>query len=238
MSQLQYPHYCQAIDDSDHGGAIRKARLIEGVEGDYGIKLNIDLILRGPQIIKHIADMTNRPIFADLKMNNGKRTMAELVKEVGDRGAKMVNAYVQADRLLEKAIMAAEPFGMIFLGVTVTTHFDEAYCRKYYRRSLPKTVEFLAQTAIDLGFDGYILPGTMLEHVNGIGGIRFIPATRPEWYGDKKTNDQEQIITPGQAILNGGHIASCGSPVFKSPDPKEALRRILDEVGEARKQRS
>lgn len=233
MSKLKFPRYFQAIDDSDYEGAIKKARMIEGVEGNYGIKLNLDLILRGSAIIEQISHTTGHSIFADLKMNNGKRTMEELVKEVGDRGAKMVNAYVQADRLLEKAIRAAESYSMIFLGVTVTTHFDEAYCQKYYRRTLPKTVEFLAQRAMDLGCHGYIMPGTMLKYVSDIKGIRFIPATRPAWYEDKKTNDQEQIISPSNAILTGGDIVSCGSPVFKSSDPKIALGKILAEIDAA-----
>ncbi len=238
MIELQFSHYYQAIDDSVQEKAEKKAQMIEGVEGDYGIKLNLDLISKAPQIIRQVADITGRPVFADLKMNNGKRTMNELVKMVGDQGAVMVNAYVNADRLLEKAIQTAKSYGMIFLGVTVTTHFDEDYCKEYYRRTLAETVKFLAQKAMDLGCNGYILPGTMLNDVDGIGGIKFNPAMRPEWYEDKKTNDQEQIVTPGQAILNGGDIVSCGSPVFKSPDPREALRRILDEVEEAWKQRS
>jgi len=235
---LNFPRVYLANDDSTHEGAIKKARMIEGVDGGYGIKLNIDLILRGSRIITDIGKITGRPIFTDLKMNNGKRTMDELVKEVADCGSKMVNAYVQADRLLEKALKTAESYGMIFLGVTVTTHFNEAYCREYYKRSLPETVKFLAEKAIELGFHGYIVPGTMLPYVEGIKGIRFIPATRPDWFEDKKTNDQEQVISPSEAIMTGADIVSCGSPVFKSPDPKEALRKILDEVDMAWEKRS
>lgn len=239
MNKIQFPRVCWAVDDSKHEGALEKVRKIEGVEGEYGIKVNIDLVLRGSKIITDIGNITQRPIFVDLKMNNGKRTMNELVTEVGDRGGKMINAYVQADRLLSEAIKTAEAYGMIFLGVTVTTHFDEDYCKTYYRRSLPETIRFLAQKALDLGCHGYILPGTMLKHISDIGGIRFIPATRPAWYPNKKANDQEQECTPTDAILpvddhdvrlRGADIVSCGSPVFKWPDPREAARLILDEV--------
>ncbi len=233
MKNMQFPHTYLAVDDSTREGAIKKARMIEGVEGDYGIKLNLDLILRGSKIITEIGEITGRPVFADLKMNNGKRTMRELVQEVADRGAKMVNAYVQADRLLSEAIKTAEAYNVIFLGVTVTTHFDEAYCRKYYRRSLPETIDFLAKEAINQGCHGYIIPGTMLKFVSNVDGIKFVPATRPHWYNDKKTNDQEQLCQPGEAISNSADMISCGSPVFKSPDPKEALSLILDEVSAA-----
>ena len=233
MNEFEFPRAYLAIDDSAHEGAIKKARMIEGVEGNYGIKLNLDLILRGSQIITEIGEITGRPVFTDLKMNNGKRTMRELVQEMADRGAKMVNAYVQADRLLYDAIKTAEDNGMIFLGVTVTTHFDDDYCQKYYRRSLIETVGFLAQRAVDLGCHGYILPGTMLKFVSDVGGLKFIPATRPSWFVDKKTNDQEQLCQPGEAIMNLADMVSCGSPVFKSPDPKKALRLILEEVDAA-----
>jgi orotidine-5'-phosphate decarboxylase len=242
MNQISFPRACWAIDDSNHEGAIKKAHMIEGLEGEYGVKVNVDLIARGSKIVTDIGNITGRPVFTDIKMNNGKRTMNELVMEMGDRGAKMINAYVQADRLIEKAIQTAESYGMIFLGVTVTTHFNEAFCQEYYRRSLSETISFLAQKAIDLGFHGYIMPGTMLKHVSNIGGFRFIPATRPIWYPDKKANDQEQECTPTDAILprddegnlvHGADTVSCGSPIFKSPDPREAAKLIMAEVATA-----
>jgi|GEM_PF-2336063 len=242
MKKPYYPRVCFAIDDSTHDGAKKKACMIECIGGDFGVKINIDLILRGSQIITEISKITGCPVFADLKMNNGKRTMDELVKEVTNRGAKMVNAYVQADRLLEKAIQTARDNGVIFLGVTVTTHFDEAYCWKYYRRSLSETIHFLAQEAMNLGCDGFILPGTTLKYVPAIEGFRFTPAVRPVWYAEKKTNDQEQECTPTNAVLpiddngvlvHGADTISCGSPVFKSLDPREAARLILNEVSSA-----
>jgi orotidine-5'-phosphate decarboxylase len=242
MNKIIFPRACWAIDDSNHEGAIKKAHMVEDIPGNFGIKVNIDLVVRGSEIITIIHNITRRPVFVDIKMNNGKRTMNELVLEVADCGGKMINAYVQADRLLEKAIQTARDNGIIFLGVTVTTHFNEDYCQKYYRRSLPETIKFLATEATNIGFDGIILPGTMLKYVPTYEGIRFIPATRPAWFADKKANDQEQECTPTDAVLpqdnegnlvRGADTVSCGSPVFKSPDPREAAKLIMAEVDAA-----
>ena len=227
------PKFFAAIDDSEQVGAIQKAQKIKNVRGDYGVKLNLDLILKESSIISKIAAITGRPVFSDIKMMNGKRTMRELVKAVATEGAIMINAYALADYLIKGAIEEAKERGIIVLGVTVTTHYDDDYCIKYFGKNLVDTVEMLAQAALDNGFHGYIVPGTTLSALSGKPGIKFSSSIRPSWFQDKKTNDQKQDAEPAVAIKSGANVICCGSPIFKSPDPAEALEKILKEIEEA-----
>lgn len=224
------PKFFVANDASNINEAINKTELISDVSGDYGIKLNLDLVLRDINIISKIVKLSDKPIFVDMKMWNGKRTMNEAVKIIADQGAAMVNVYSLADSMLEKTVATAKKAGLTVLGVTVLTHYDDEYCDKFFRRPMEKMVRLLAETALKWGCDGYILPGTCLKAVSDLGGLKFNPAVRPAWYGDKKVNYQKQIMELSMAFEDGADIVSCGSPVFRSDDPAEALQLILEEI--------
>ncbi|HLB50802.1 MAG TPA: orotidine 5'-phosphate decarboxylase / HUMPS family protein, partial [Patescibacteria group bacterium] len=156
------PCFFLANDASSEGKAFRNAEQVANVEGPYGMKLNLDLVTKDWSIIRRMGDFTGRPIFVDMKMWNGKRTMAEIVQAVADEGGAMVNAYASAERLLEKASEVARDTGVVLLGVTVLTHYDDAYCRRIYRRSMNDTVRMFAEMSMRWGCNGYILPGTTL----------------------------------------------------------------------------
>ena len=224
------PKFFVANDASDLKEAIDKTELISGASEDYGIKLNLDLVLKDINIISKITKFSGKPIFVDMKMWNGKRTMNEAIKAIADQGAAMVNVWAQADSMLEKAVDTAKKAGLTILGVTVSTHYDDDYCNKFFGRPMDKIVRLLAETALEWGCDGYILPGTCLDAVVDLNGLKFNPAVRPHWYGDKAVNFQKQIMEPGYAFKKGADIVSCGSPVFKSQDPKRALELILEEI--------
>ena len=229
------PKFFVANDASSSNEAINKVELISGVSESYGIKLNLDLVLKDINIISKIAKFSGKPIFVDMKMWNGKRTMNEVIKEIANQGASMVNVWAQADSMLEKAVDTAKKVGLTVLGVTVLTHYDDDYCKKFFGRPMDKMVRLLAKTALEWGCDGYILPGTCLDEVLDLGGIKFNPAVRPNWFGDKQVNFQKQIMEPGEAFRKGADIVSCGSPVFKSQNPKKALELILEEINSAHK---
>lgn len=230
MAKVKLPKFFAAVDDSTEAEVFKKIDKIASVNGYYGIKINLDLVIKDFSVIGRVAQKTNKPIFVDLKLWNGKRTMRETITEVANNGAAMVNVWALADSMLEDAVKVAEEKGLTILGITVLTHYNNDYCRKFHNMDMPDLVRLLAETSLRWGCDGYILPGTMLDAVSDLGGIKFNPAVRPEWFADKKANFQEQEFQPGEAIRRGSHIVSCGSPVFKSPDPAEALSKILKEV--------
>ncbi|OGF22934.1 hypothetical protein A2Y83_02115 [Candidatus Falkowbacteria bacterium RBG_13_39_14] len=224
------PKFFVAVDGGDYCNTYNKLEKISAVGGDYGIKLNLDNILTNASIIEYVVKKTQRFLFVDLKMWNGSRTMSEVVKHLALWGANMVNMYALADDMLEAPVAIAKKAGLTVLGVTVLTHYTEAYCQKFYKMTMNELVRLLAETALSRGCDGYILPGNSLDAVRDLGGEKFNPAVRPAWFNDKKTNLQEQIMAPGEAIKKGATIVSCGSPIFESPDPAGALRLILDEI--------
>ena len=229
------PLLCIALDDlaERETATLRMAMdLSEAVGPKIGFKLNLDyLLLVGiHEAIGKIRLLGPHPIFADIKMWNGGRTMVSVVRELVSAGVDYLTIYALADGEMEQTIAATRGTSTKVLGVTVLTHFDEKYCKRHFGRSFDATVRHLAETAFQQGCDGLILPGTNLDAVADLDMIKAVPGIRPKWYQDTR---HEQEVTPTLAVQRGASLLVCGSPVIKSAEPISALRRLLAEIEEA-----
>jgi len=197
---------------------------------EFGIKLNLDYLLnRTKSLEKTISKIRTlkRPIFADIKMFNGTRTMKSVFQTLVDLEVEYVNVYALADDLLPKAIEITEGTKTKVLGLTVLTHFDDDYCQRHFKRSLEETVRHFSEVAIEAGCHGIILPGTTLSVVSDIDTIKVVPGVRPNWYKDDRHKEE---VTPKNAVENGANILVAGSPVMKSATPILSLEKILREM--------
>lgn len=211
---------------------LRDAEQLSSLEEEFGFKANLDYLLNQKRSFKRAlrnVQQFNRPVFADLKMWNGTRTMTSVIENLVNAEVDYLNVYALADNLLPKAIKATEGSKTKVLGLTVLTHFSEAYCQKHFRRSLKETVRHFAKVALEAGCHGIILPGTALDIVKDLDTIKLVPGVRPRWYSDTR---HEEKVEPRVAVANGADILVCGSPIMKAVDKVEALRKILFETGE------
>ena len=208
------------------------AKQLSEIKGPFGFKINLDYLLKYgveglASSVKKVQQF-NRPVFADLKMWNGTRTMRSVIEMLVDSEVDYLNVYALADDLLPKAIQATEGSKTQVLGLTVLTHFSENYCQRHFRRSLNETVRHFAEVALERGCHGIILPGTALDIVQNLETIRVVPGVRPKWYHDTR---HEEAVEPGMAVEKGASALVCGSPIMKSPDKAMALKKVLSEMG-------
>lgn len=202
---------------------------------NFGFKLNLDFILNTALLgdrkpFERVLNL-GRPIFADLKMWNGKRTMTSIVDGLTKKGVDYFNVYSLADRpFLETVVESTKGTKMKVLGVTVLTHYNEDYCQRMRGCSLRDAVRKDAEVAYSVGCHGIILPGTILDVVSDLNIEKLVPAVRPSWYGKTGDNYQEQETFVRDAISGGANLLVCSSPIRKSKDRKEALIKTLDEM--------
>lgn len=207
---------------------LKTAKSFLDVEGNFGFKINLDYLLT-----KSITNALNRiqqfdrPVFADLKMWNGQRTMIDIVKELVDFEVEYLNVYALADTEIPEVVRITSGTNTKVLGLTVLSHYDDDYCNEHFKRSLKDTVKHFTSIAIRRGCHGIILPGTALESVRNTHTIKLVPGIRPSWYKDTRHKEE---VTPTIAIENGANILVCGSPIMKTDEPAKSLRRILDEM--------
>ncbi len=198
------------------------------VEGNFGFKINLDyLLVHGiKQAVARVATY-GRPIFADIKMWNGSRTMADTVDRLVDAGVRCLNVYALADSMLPKAVEQARGSNTQVFAVTILTHYDDKYCRRHFKRSLPVVVRDLTIIALAARCDGVILPGTTMKSIANFKCKKMNPGIRPAWFSDDR---HEQETLPADACRMGASDVVCGSPLTTSPEPKEALKRLLGEL--------
>lgn len=219
------------------GLATNEAKTIEIVEKllatneHFGLKLNLDYLINSKKNLKEAIEdvkVFNRPIFADIKMWNGSRTMKSVIQSLIDLEVEFTNVYLLADDQLPEVISITRGTKTKILGLTVLTHYDDEYCRRHYGRSMPETVRHFSDIAITVGCHGIILPGPALYAVKDLKNIiKTVPGVRPKKFKD---NRHKEEIEPGEAILNGANIIVVGSPIMKSDDPAESMTEIISEI--------
>jgi len=206
------------------------AKQLSDMPGNFGFKLNLDYLLNRAKSLETIiskAQTLKRPIFADIKMWNGTRTMKSVFQTFIDLEVEYINVYALAGNLLPKAIEITKGTKTKVFGITVLTHFDNGYCLENFRRTLPEAVRYFSKVAVEYGCHGVILPGTTLSVVKDIITIKVVPGVRPEWYKDDR---HEEEVTPKYAVENGADFLVIGSPIMKSVAPASALEKILSEM--------
>lgn len=224
-----------ALDDLDRkeSETLEVARQLSSrVDGDFGFKINLDYLLNTKLSLSEAVSQIQylgRPVFTDLKMWNGSRTMEAVIKNLVSMGVEYLNVYALADDMLPKAIEVTKGTKTKVLGITVLTHYDDDYCKRHFRSTLSKTVRHLSKVAIERGCHGVILPGTVLADVKDLRILKAVPGVRTNWYQDTR---HEQEIEPKVAVELGADILVCGSPIMKSADKISALKRVLSEMKE------
>lgn len=205
-------------------------KLTENTQKQIGFKINLDYALKKglDYAVESVQfHCPGSPIFVDLKMFNGSRTMANIAERLVALEVDYFNIHALADKEIKKAKKITRGSKTRILGVTVLTHFDDDYCNTYFKNSQKNTVATLASRAIEFGCDGVIIPGTALDAISNLKTIKVVPGIRPHWFKDDR---HSQEITPKKAREKGADIIVCGSPIIKSENPVYAMKRILEEI--------
>ena len=101
--------------------------------------------------------------------------------------------------------------------------------------SLDEYILARAETAIDAGCDGLIVSGQAIQalrmkYPQSTGIILVSPGIR---LAGTPRDDHKRHTTPTEAIRLGADYLVVGRPIRSAPDPREAARRIIDEIHQA-----
>lgn len=151
-----------ALDYNEREQNLNLAGQLSEVAGEFGYKVNLDHVILWGLDYVHDVQSQEKPVFVDLKVNNGPRTMSNIFATLAEMGVNHTNIWAFADGLIEPAVKAVEGSETKVLGVTITTRFDDNYCQRHFGRSMRESVSHFAKVAVDAGCDGIILPGTCI----------------------------------------------------------------------------
>ena len=200
------------------------AEILAKTGHNIGFKLNLDYLLKvGIKTAGRLKDF-GRPLFADVKMWNGLRTMIDIMEQLWDAGFTYTNVHILAGSSQIPRMNFTCPFKL--LGVALLTHYDEDYGHQFFDQCTSHQITKLITIGNSMTLEGIICGPAHISLV-GKGKLAVCPGIRPTWYEDKRHINS---FTPAQAVQAGVDIMVIGSPITKAPKPLEALDRIFEEI--------
>ena len=187
----------------------------------------------GPDAVHAVRNAGCR-VFLDLKYYDIPNTVAGAVKIAVSLSVDMLNMHILGGRaMMESAVAAARESASppILLGVTVLTSYDELGWKKTgFSKSISETVPDMAMQAKKAGLDGVVCSPREVKELRPLMGDEFVlvtPGVRPSW---AKAQDQRRIMTPKEAVAAGSDYLVIGRPITADPDPREAAKRVIEEL--------
>lgn len=232
-----------ALDVSTAHDALTLADRLHGVVG--GFKIGSQLFTAaGPDVVRTLVTRGER-VFLDLKFHDIPNTVAGAVASATQLGVWMLNVHASGGRpMLEAARKSAdstteqlgEPKAPLVIAVTVLTSLDAATLASVGVSASPMDqVVRLAQMTKAAGCDGVVSSPQETAAIRAACGKDFVIVT-PGIRGASAASgpdDQQRTSTPRGAIEAGSSYLVIGRPITGAADPRDAAKRIADEIAGA-----
>lgn len=203
-------------------------------------KIGLELFIRhGPELIPWIRSQHGTAVFLDLKLHDIPVTVERAMRSVAALDVALATVHCgESPRMLAAAVAGAGVTGV--LGVTVLTSVTNADLQQTGLvgaddHGLEKLVLHRAAMAHESGCAGVVCSAQEAGLIKARWGQDFLavtPGIRPAWDGVGQ-QDQKRVVTPAAAIRQGADYLVIGRPIRDAADPRDAARRVADEIGAA-----
>jgi orotidine-5'-phosphate decarboxylase len=219
---------------------IDRARELVDALGDSVVfyKLGLEFFLSG-HYFELAAELKakGKKIFADLKLFDIPATVSSAVRQLARHEVDFCTVHGN-DSMLKAA---AEAKGnMQILAVTALTSLDQGDLDDLgFQCDAQTLVLSRAKRALALGCDGVVSSGLEVPALRASVDhalVTVCPGIRPI-FNDEATavNDQQRIVTPGEAIRTGADYLVVGRPIRDAEDPPAAAEAIQEQIAAALK---
>jgi orotidine-5'-phosphate decarboxylase len=219
--------------------------LVRLLAGDVGMfKIGKQLFTHaGPQAVRLIQELGGE-IFLDLKFHDIPNTVAKAAIEATRMGVKMFNVHASGSlemmrltvKEVERVCRQEKRRKPIMLAVTVLTSLNQDDLKRVgVDGKVADQVVRLALLTKEAGMDGVVASPQEVGDIRDACGRHFVivtPGIRP---ADSKRNDQQRVMTPGNAVRAGVDYIVVGRPILEAKDPVAAARSIVAEMEHASK---
>ena len=175
-----------------------------------------------------ISKLTNKIIFADLKIHDIPNTCISTIKAIKDLKVNYLTIHISSGL---KAIKAAKKIAgkTKLIGVTILTSLDNQALKEIgFNKNVKKIVLDQARLANKAKLDAIVCSAQEVKIVKKVfkreiitPGIRF----------NSKTNDQIRTLSPRQAYKNGSDWLVIGRPITKG-NIKRNIQKLIDHLSQ------
>ena len=231
-----------ALDIDSLDQARELVRLLAGEVGMFKIGKQL-FTHAGPQAVR-LTQEQGGEIFLDLKFHDIPNTVAKAAIEATRLGVKMFNVHASGSlemmrvtvKEVERVCRQEKRRKPIMLAVTVLTSLNQDDLKRVgVDGKVADQVVRLALLTKEAGMDGVVASPQEVGDIREACGRHFVivsPGIRP---ADSKRNDQQRVMTPGEAVRAGVDYIVVGRPILEAKDPVAAARSIVSEMERAGK---
>lgn len=176
-----------------------------------------------------------KKIFLDMKFFDIGATVENAVRGVAQYDMDFLTVHGDP-YVVEAAKQGAAGTNTKILAVTILTSLDRADLDGALIKpgDIADLVQERAGNAFAAGADGVIASPQEAALIRALpeadGRLIVTPGVRPT---GAALGDQKRVATPAQAVKNGVDHIVVGRPIWQHPDPREAARRIVQEMASA-----
>ena len=217
-------------------------RYIELLGGRVGLfKVGLELFVReGRRIIDDIRSAGDAGVFLDLKLHDIPATVSRAMKNIADMDVRLTTVHCAGQKDMLKAAVDGAAGRVGVLGVTVLTSMSGRDVRAdgfadAYADDVSLLVARRAAAAVESGLDGVVCSPLEAAAVKKQFGKHFLavtPGIRPAGQTAGQ-DDQQRVMTPGEAIRNGADYIVVGRPIRDAGDPRAAAEQVCGQIEKA-----
>lgn len=197
-------------------------------------KVGLQLFMTGWFEIVDWLAARNHKIMLDLKFFDIPETVKLAVSQLNNRGITFATIHGN-DPIIRAAV--AGKGDLALLAVTVLTSFGQEDMQAMgMTQSVEELVYFRAKRALELGCEGVVSSGLEAKRLRDRLGSKLLivtPGIRPGVNIQEQQDDQQRIVTAGQAIADGADYLVVGRPITKAPDPIAVINLLQNEIRQA-----
>ncbi len=224
---------CAALDLPSSEQNLQLLKSIK--EYDIWVKVGFRSYIRdGKDFLKEIKQINPKfKIFLDLKLYDIPNTMADAAEEIANLGVDMFNVHASSGKIAMKSVMerlSKLQKRPLVLAVTALTSFSNEGFKDVYNQNLAQAANKFAQDAFVSGLDGVVCSAFESLDIKNSTDKKFLtltPGIRP--FGEN-ANDQQRVADIETAKKNLVDFIVVGRPIYKSENPAEKVKRILEKV--------
>jgi orotidine-5'-phosphate decarboxylase len=186
---------------------------------------------QGPEIVRAVL-AKGAKVWLDLKLHDIPNTVARAVESASNLGFHMLTIHLSGGSEMIRAATAARTNNISILGVTVLTSATEQTLREIgLADRVEDQVLRLAKLGVEAGIDGVVASPHEIKTLRRQFGDKIkivVQGIRPTW---AEPGDQKRFMTPLAALEAGADYIGIGRPIVAHRNPREALEKILQELG-------
>jgi|TARA_B100001063_G_C16613340_1_gene476893 orotidine-5'-phosphate decarboxylase len=219
----------------DYDNAKEASRFVSSIDPSLcKLKIGKQLFTNiGPEFVSSLVKK-GFDVFLDLKFHDIPNTVAKAVSAASDLGVWMTNLHASGGvKMMEDAKNVIEKNGseMLLVAVTVLTSLGSKDLNDLgISVDVHEQVNRLTSLAKKAGMDGVVASAMEASELRDTHGEKFIIVTPGIRLDSTKFDDQNRVVTPTQAIINGSDYLVIGRPITQALNPSDKLKYLNTEI--------